>query len=196
MKRKTVLVTAVFTLLGFGMTPLFASQMPEMQMHATSQTDTIKKSLDEEMMDHQKEMQILLVKLDKSFQAITDARDEKGYVRDKAVLKAHEADIKALRDAVRDHKLFLGDYEHQCGVSSKQEDAMVEHQQQMKGALYDVVDSFDAFEQANNQPTNSYIVVTMSIGQASVAHSEALKELAHAIDQHKQAMEQMVKRCS
>jgi hypothetical protein len=47
---------------------------------------------------------------------------------------------------VRNHKLFLGDYEHQCGVSSKQQDAMVEHQQQMKGALYDVVDPFDAFE--------------------------------------------------
>ncbi len=115
MIRNTVSVTAVVTLLGFGMTPLFASQMPGMQMPATSQMDNSKNSLDAEMMDHQKEMQTLLAKLDESFKAITDARDEKGYVRDKAVFKAHEANMKALQDAARDHELFLGDYEHQCG---------------------------------------------------------------------------------
>jgi hypothetical protein len=193
---KTVFVTAVVTLLGFGMSPLFASQMPGMQMPATSQTDNNKKSLDTEMMDHQKEMQTLLAKLDESLKAITDARDEKGYVRDKAVLKAHEVNIKALRDAVRDHKLFLSNYEHQCGVNSKQQDAMVQHQQMMKGVLYDVVESFDTYEMTNDAPNNPNYTPIEDIGPAFVAHREALKELSADIAQHQQAMEQMVKKCS
>ncbi len=197
MPRKPVFVTAVVALLGLGMTPLFAIQMPRMQMPATSQTDANQKSLDVEraMVNHQKEMQTLLANLDESLQAIAEARDAKGYVRDKAVLKAHEANIKALRNAVRDHKLFLSDYEHQCGVSSKQQDAMVEHQQKMKGVLYDVVESFDTFEQTNDEPNNPSIEVTMSIGLAFVTHREALKELEDAIDQHKQAMAQLMKKC-
>ena len=200
MSRKPVLSIAVAALLMLGGTPLFAKQMPGMQMPSANQPSqdlSAQKSSDVEraMVNHQKEMQTLLAKLDESFQAIADARDAKGYVRNKAVLKAHEANIKALRDAVRDHKLFLSDYEHQCGVISKQQDAMVEHQLKMKGVLYDVVESFDSFEQANDQPNNSYIVVTMSIDQAFDAHREALKELADATAQHEQAMAQMMKKC-
>ncbi len=200
MSRKPVLVIAVATLLGLGGTPLFATQSPGMQMPSASQPSQDQKeqksrNVEWAMVNHQREMRTLLAKLDESFQAIANARGAKGFVRNKAVLKAHEANIKALRDAVRDHKLFLGDYERQCGVISKQQDAMVEHQLKMKGVLYDVVESFDSFEQANDQPNNSYIVVTMSIDQAFDAHREALKELADATAQHEQAIAQMMKKC-
>ncbi len=200
MSRKPVLFIAVAVFLVLGGIPLFAKQMPGIQMPSAnqpSQDQSAQKSryAERAMMNHQKEMQTLLAKLDESFQAIGDARDAKGYVLDKAVLKAHEANIKALRGAVRDHKLILSDYERQCGVSSKQQDAMIEHQQQMKGVLYDVVDSFDALEQANDQPNNPNIVITMYIGEAFAAHREALTELADASARHEQAMAQMMKKC-
>jgi hypothetical protein len=159
---KPILVIAVGVLLEFGVSPLFAGQTPGMQTTVPSQPNKIQKTLDGEMTDHQSEMASLLAKLEKSFQAVSDARDAKGFVRDKPVLKAHTANIKALRDLVRDHKLFLGAYERQCGVNGKQQDAMVEHQQEMNGALHNIVESFDAFEQANDQPNNAYIYVTMS----------------------------------
>lgn len=196
MRRKPFLLTALLVSVGFGASPLFAYQMPSPQMHTAIETDPTQKSLDAEMMSHQSEMKALTIRLGESFQAIGDARDAKGYVQDKAVLKAHEANIKALRDAVRDHKLFLSDYEHQCGVSSKQEDAMVQHQQQMKGVLYDVVESFDTFEETNDQPNNSYIPVTVLIGPAFAAHREALKELTSDIAQHQHAMIELTKKCS
>jgi hypothetical protein len=198
MTRKLFLTTAAGILLGLGMTPSFGLQMPGIQMPASSQTDSHQKSLDVEwaMVNHQREMQALLVKLDESLQTITAARDAKGYVRNKAALKTHEANIKALRNAVRDHKRFLGGYEHQCGVTGKQQDAMVQHQFQMKGALHDVVESFDAFAQANDQPNNPYIYVTQSVEQAFTAHREALKELKDAVAQHTQAMAQMMNKCS
>ena len=200
MSRKPVLVIAVVVLLGLGRTPLSANQMPGMQMPSASvpsqdQKDQKSRDVEWAMVNHQKEMRTLVAKLDESFQAITDARDAKGYVRDKAVLKTHQANIKALRDAVRDHRLFLIDYEHQCGVSNKEQDAMAEHQQKMKGVLYDVVESFDTFEQTNDQPNNPGIEVTMSIGLAFVTHREALRELVDANGQHEKAMAQMMKKC-
>ncbi len=198
MKRKLFLTTAAAALLGLGMTPLFASRIPGMQKPAASQTDSHQKSLDVEsaMENHQREMQALLENLDESFQVIADARDTKGYVRNKAALKIHEANIKALRNIVRNHKFLLSNYEYQCGITSEQPDAMVQHQLEMLGALHDVVESFDAFAQANDQPNNPYIYVTKSVGQAFTAHREALDELEDAIAQHKQAMVQMMKKCS
>lgn len=70
------------------------------------------------MVSHQRAIEPLTIKLNAIFRAITGARDAKGHVRDKALLEAREANIKALRDAVLHHKLFLSDDEHQCGVSS------------------------------------------------------------------------------
>lgn len=198
MKRKLFFTTAAAALLGLGMTPLFASRVPGLQEPAASQTDSHQKSLDIEsaMENHQGEMEALLIKLDESFQVIADSRDTKGYVRNKAALKIHEANIKALRNIVRDHKLLLSNYEHQCGVTSEQPDAMVQHQHEMLGALHDVVESFDDFAQANDQPNNPYIYVTKPVGQAFTAHREALDDLENAIAQHKQAMVQMMEKCS
>ena len=192
MTRNQVLFTAVVAALVFGLTPLFASQMPEMKMPATSQPDKNQKSLDAEMMDHQNEMQSLFAKLEKSFQAAVDAKDANGYIRDKSIIKAHEADLTELRNAVRNHKLFMVDYESKCGVNSKQHDAMNQHQQQMKAVLYDVVDTFYAWMSADDHS----IEVSEPVENALTAHREALKELGDAIAQHKQAMTQMMSKCS
>lgn len=193
MSRKRVLFTALVALLGFGMTPLFASQMSGMQMPAASQNDKSQKSLDAEMMNHQKEMQTLLAKLQTSFQAIVNASDSNGYVRDKSIVKAHEADITALRNAVRNHKLFLIDYERECGVNSKQHDAMIQHQEHMKAILYDVVDTFSSYEDANDASIDQQ---PDPVEDALNVHRQAIKELKDAIAQHNQAMTQMMKTCS
>jgi hypothetical protein len=193
MSHKPVLFTAIVALLGFGMTPLFASQMPGMQMSTASQTDKSQKSLDAEMMSHQKEMQTLLVKLQASFQAIVNASDSNGYVRDKSIVKAHEADITAFRNAVRNHKLFLIDYERECGVNRKQHDAMIQHQEHMKSILYDLGDTFAAYEDANNTSIDQQ---PNPVEYAMKAHRQAITELKDAIAQHNQAMTQMIKTCS
>lgn len=192
MTRKSLVLTAMAAILGFGITPLFAIQMPGMQMPAKSQTGQNQKSLDAEMMNHQSEMQALLAKLETSFQAIVDAKDANGRVRDKSIVKAHEADLTELRNAVRSHKLFLIDYEGKCGVNSKQHDAMIQHQQKMKAVLFDVVDTFYTYMDAND----SSIETSEPVEDALTAHHEALKELGDAIAQHKRAMAQMMKECS
>ncbi len=166
MSRKSILRTVLLASVGFAISPVLHSQPAKAQVSTADETELTQKSLDEEMMTHQSEMKTLTARLDKSFQSISDARDAKGYVQNKVVLQAHEADIKTFRDAVREHKLFLGEYEHQCGVTSKQEDAMVQHQQQMKGMLYDVVESFDTFEQANDEPANPDSYITLEVGPA------------------------------
>lgn len=188
MTSKSVVLTAMAAILGFGITLLFAIQMPGMQMPATSQTDQNQKSLDVEMMNHQSEMQALLAKLEASFQAIMDAKDANGRVHGKSIVKAHEADLTELRNAVRHHKQFLIDYEGKCSVNSKQHDAMIEHQQQMKAVLFDVVDTFYTYMDAND----STIVASEPVEDALTALREALKELGNAIAQHKQAMAQII----
>jgi hypothetical protein len=192
MFQKLLLSTAAVALLGVGVVPIFASQMPGMQMPDGTRTDQSQKTTDAEMMAHQSEMQGLLTRLDASFKAVADARNAKGYLPDKSILKAHEADISALRTAVRDHKLFVDWYEQQCGVISKQHDSMVQHQQQMKGILYDVVDTWEGYEKADG----STIEVSNTVGMAFDEHQRALKELAAAITQHQAAMVQMKKGCS
>jgi hypothetical protein len=196
MPSKLFFLTTVVALLRLGSLPPFSIEMSAAQLPAPSETQRSQQSLDAEMTSHQNEMKALTRKLDESFQAIADARDAKGYVRDKSIIKMHEEDIKALRNAVRDHKLFLTGYEQLCGVNSKQQDAMIQHQQQMKGVLYDVVDTFDTYEMTNDAPNNPNYVPIEDIGPAFAAHREALKELTGAIAQHEQAMTQMMKKCS
>ncbi len=192
MFQKLFISTAAVALLGVGIVPAFASQMPGMQMPAETQTDPSQKTMDAEMMAHQSEMQALLARLDTSFKAVADARNATGYLPDKSILKAHEADISALRTAVRDHKLFVGTYEQQCGVNSKEHDSMIQHQQLMKNLLYDVVDTWEGYEKVDA----STIEVSNTVGMAFDEHQRALKKLADAIAQHQTAMAQMKKGCS
>ena len=191
MTHRPLFLAAALTTLGFGITPIFASQMPGMQMPAVSQADPSRPSLDAEMMNHQQEMQTLLAKLQTSLQAIVDARDGSGYFSDKSIVRAHEADLTELRNAVRSHKLFLIDEERKCGTNSSQHDAMMQHQQQMKAVLYDVVDTFYTYMAANDR-SNDF---AESVSDALSAHRQALKGFGDAIAQHQQAMAQMMKKC-
>ena len=163
---RPVLLAASFTILGFGITPIFASQMPGMQMPAANPADPSRPALDAEMMNHQQEMQTLLAKLQTSLQSIVNARDGSGYVGDKSIVRAHEADLTELRNAVRNHKLFLIDEERKCGVKSSQQDAMIQHQQQMKAVLYDVVDTFYTYMAANDRSND----LAESVADALSAH--------------------------
>lgn len=145
-----------------------------------------------EMIAHQAEMQGLLARLDKSFKAVADARDTKGYLPDKSILKAHEADISSLRTAVRDHKLFADLRKEQCGDDSKQHDRMVQHQEQMKGILYDVVDTWEEHLKADASGAQ----VSDSVGLTLSEHQGALQRLNTTISQYQTAMAHMGGGCS
>jgi hypothetical protein len=192
MLKHVLTSTAAVVLLGLGVVPVCASQMPGMQMPQKIQTGSDQKTADAEMMAHQVEMQGLLARLETSFKAVADARDTKGYLPDKSILQGHEADISALRTAVRDHKLFVNLYKEQCGVNSKQHDSMVQHQEQMKGILYDVVDTWEGYIKADASGAQ----VSDSVGLTFSQHQGALERLSAAITQHQTAMAQMKKGCS
>ncbi len=174
--------------------PLSAIQNPSPSI--ALQQKHFAKSVDIEMADHQQEMQTLTARLNHSAQVIADARDAKGYVRDKAIMEAHAIAIKALQNSFRDHKKFLKTYESACGLNGQQHDAMIQHQQMMKSVLYDVVETFDTFEDSNNGPNDPNIEVTKYVGPAFEAHRDALKELTGAVAQHQKAMEEMMTKCA
>jgi hypothetical protein len=192
MFHKLLILTAAVALGTVGVLPTCVGQMPGMQMPAGTQTDQSHQTTDAEMMAHQSEMQGLLTRLNASFKAVADGRDTTGYLPDKSILKAHEADISALRTAVRDHKLFVDSYEEQCGVNSKQHDSMVQHQQVMKGILYDVVDTWEGYLKADASGAQ----VSDTVGLTFSEHQGALERLSAAIAQHQTAMAQMKKGCS
>ncbi len=187
MTHKLFLSTTAVALLGLGTMPLFANQMPVMQMPAASQTDQSQSSPDAEMTNHQNEMQTLFAKLQTSFQAVVNARDGSGFVRDKSIIRAHEADLTELQNAVRNHKLLVVSADRKSDVNSKQHDAMMQHQQQMKAALYDVADTFYVYMQANDRSNDFAESVTDTLN----AHRHALKELEDAIAQQERAMSLM-----
>ncbi len=108
-------------------------------------------SANAEMVNHQNEMQTLFAKLQTSFQTVVTARDGSGYVRDKSIVRARETDLTELQNAVRSHHLLLISDERKSDVNGKQYDAIMQHQQQMKAALYDVVDTFYVYMQANDR---------------------------------------------
>ncbi len=134
----------------------------------------------------------MIAQLETSLQAIFDAKDANGYVRDKSTIKAHEADIVRVRNAARNQKLFLIVYEDKCGADSRQHDHIIQIQQQLKAALYDVLDTLDLYQIVND----SSIEASQTAQHILDSHREALKELADAITQHEQAIAQMMRRCS
>ncbi len=152
-------------------------------------------SQDAEMMNHQSTIGALTIKLEESFHAIADARDAKGYVQNKAVLKAHEANIKVLRTAERNPRIFLTENYRQCSANNLPQNSIAQYEQQMKGVVHKVVESFYTFEQTNDQQNNSEIYVTMYIGEAYAAHCAALKELTDTTTQYEQAVAQAMKQC-
>jgi hypothetical protein len=194
MKLKQLLFASIFVLL-FGITPLFAQQASGGQMHSFAGTDHSQKLFGAVTMSHPGTIEALAIKLDESFRAITDARDARGYIKNKAALKAHEANIKALRNGLRNHTLFTGNDEYQCGASGSQLDVAVQCERQITSLIHDVAESFDTFELTNDQPDNPIITATMDIGPAYVAHREALRKLAATIGQHEPALAQVMNTC-
>ncbi|HZC22924.1 MAG TPA: hypothetical protein VE866_06260 [Candidatus Binatia bacterium] len=191
MQRKSCVSTTLVIFLGLALLPPANSHAQSMPMPAGSQGTQAQK-YHEEMMSHQKEMDDLLARSQKDFQAVVTAKDARGYVRDKAVLNVYKADLDALRDAVRQHKLLTADYVGWCGPEDKKHNAMMEHQQRMKSLLYDLVDTFDTYVKADDTSIDQ----PFAIEEAFDAQQDALKEFADAIQQHKQAMTQMMAKCS
>ncbi len=190
MSLKPVLVVAVAALLGLGRAPLFAGQLPKMQS-AAGQIDEDRKLLDADIIDHQKRIQALIANLDRSLQTIVDAEDANGNVSEKSIVKAHEADIVTLRNAARNQKLFLILYEQKCGADSTQHDHIMQLQQQLKAALYDVVDTFDLYQIVNGSSSEA----SQTAKHILDLHREALKDVADVLTQHEQAMAQMMRKC-
>lgn len=192
MTLKPLAFATAVALSGLGIAPLLAVQAPKTQFPAANGTDHSQRLIGVEMPSHPSAIATLALKLDESFRAISEARDVKGYVKNNAALKEHEANIRALRDGVRHHRFVISDDEYQCGASGQQ-DAVFQCQKEVKGVVHDVIESFNAFEQTNDEPDNPSIVVTMNIGPAYVAHREALKKLADMIAQHEPAMAPVMK---
>lgn len=192
MTRKLFVITTAVALLGLGRAPLCAGQLPETQAATAGQIDEGRKLLDADIIDHRNRMQALTAKLDRSLKALVDAEDPNGDVSDKSIVKAHEADIVTLRNAVRNQKLFLTVYELKCGADSRQHDHIMQLQQQLKAALYDVVDTFDLYQIVNSSSNES----TQTAGHILDLHREALKHVDDSLTQHEQAMAQMMRNCS
>jgi hypothetical protein len=192
LKESCVAITVALLL---GMTPLFARQAPGPQTHAATGTDHLQMVSDAEIMSHPGTIAALTIKLDESFRAISDARDAKGYIKNRTALKTHEANIKALRNGLRHHTLLARNDEYQCAASGSQQNAAVECEQQMKRLVHDVGESFDTFELTNDAPDNPNSTPTMDIGPAYLAHGEALKKLADTIAQHEPTMAQAMRAC-
>jgi hypothetical protein len=194
MKLKQSLFTTIFALLP-GNTPLFAHHASGAPMHPSEGADHPHRLYGAISASPSGTIEALTIKLDESFRVITDARDATGYVKNKAALKAHEANIKALRNGLRHHTLFAGNDEYRCVASGSHLDGAAQCEQQVKSLIHDVAKSFDTFELTNDEPDNPVIIATMDIGPAYAAHQEALKKLAATIAQHEPTLAQVMKSC-
>jgi len=135
----------------------------------------------------------LIANLNRSLQAIVDTEDANGNVRDKSIVKAHEADIVTLRNAARNQKLFLTVYELKCDVDSRQHDHIMQLQQQLKAALYDVVDTFDLYQIVNGSSSEA----SQTAKHILDLHRETLNNRGRLSSlRHEQAMAQMMRKCS
>jgi hypothetical protein len=192
MTRKVLVIATAVALLGLSRAPLCAGQLPDTQAAAAGQIDESRKLLDADIIDNQNRLRALIAKLDRSLQAIVHAEDANGHVSDKSIVKTHEADIVTFRNAVRNQKLFLIVYEDKCGADSRQHEHIMQLQQQLKAALYDVVDTFDLYQIVNGPSSEA----SQTAEHILDLHREAVKEVADVLTQHEQAMAQMMRTCS
>ena len=190
MTRKLFMIAIGVVLLVLSRAPLSFGQVPKRQA-AAAQSDESRTLLDADIIDHQNRMQALIAKLDTSLQVMVDAEDANGLIRDKSIVKAHEANIVTLRNAVRNQKLFLILYEQKCSADVKQHDHILQLQQQLKAALYDAVDTFDLYQIVNDTSSDA----PQTAKHILDLHRKALKEVAVVLNQHEQAMAQRMKKC-
>lgn len=198
MKRYLSFSTTFLLLFGIALFPLSHSRAQTTRTPAVNQGNEDLRRIHSEMTRHQKEMDNLLAKLQKDFETVVPSKDAYGYVHDKSAVRVYKADLEALRNAVREHKLLTADYKRWCGqlftldyrhwCSSKEDDAMVLHQQQMKAALYALFDTFDTYVKADDSSIEGS---PEKIKDALDAHRNALKDFADAIHDHEQAVAQL-----
>lgn len=198
MRSRSLIPSVIPMFLGLVLAPVFGGQAAA-QASATAPSDQEQSSVNTEMMSHQNLMEDLLAFLQKDLQAVVSSRDAYGYIHNRAAVKAYKADLAGLREAVRQHKLFAADYErwcgqsfttdyeHWCGPDSKQ-NAMAEHQQQMKSALFHLSDTFDTYLAADDRSIEGG---PDKIEDALTAHRDALNDFAQAVKGHEQAIAHM-----
>jgi hypothetical protein len=112
-------------------------------------------------------LHVLTVRLNDSFQAVSQARDKKGFVHDHAALKEHAANLKAFRKALKRKDLAA--------------DTTNTRIQSISHLLHDTTESFFAFEQANDQPDNPNISITMDVQESFAVHCKELGWLTAAV---------------
>lgn len=204
MTSKSFISAAFPMFLGFVLLPFFGGRAMAQQTSLTIENNQGQSRVGTEMISHQHLMEDLLALLQKDFQTVVASKDANGYVHDKAAVKAYKAELEGLRDAVRQHRLFAADYERWCGESftsdyrhwcgpDKKQNAMAEHQQRMKGILYDLSETFDTYVAADNHSIEGG---PDKIEDALAAHRDALNDFANAIQDHEQAMTQMMAHAS
>lgn len=110
----------------------------------------------------------LTLRVNDSFQAVAQLRDPMGFVHDRAALKEHTANLKALRKALKGTSIS-------SEVSGNDEVLLILR------LLHDTTESFIAFEQANDQPDNPNIYVTMDVRESFSAHTKYLSQLTAAV---------------
>ncbi len=174
--------------LGFVLAPLFGGRAMAQQSPMATENNQDQSRIETEMMSHQHLMEDLLVILQKDFQAVVSSRDTYGYIHDKAAVKAYEADLAGLRASLQQHEPFAADYERWYGPDKKQ-NAMDEHQREMKSALFYLSDTFHTYLTADDRSIEGE---PNKIEDALTAHRDALNDFDHAVKDHEQAMAQMM----
>ena len=111
----------------------------------------------------------LVLRLNNSFQAVSKARDSRGYVLDNSLLKTHSANLGALKKAIR-------------GKRGESQVASPSQRRELKADLRALDDSFDQFVLASDSLNNPEIVVYMDVKEAFSAHGAALKRLNQLIN--------------
>jgi hypothetical protein len=112
----------------------------------------------------------LVLRLNNSFQAVSNARDSRGYVMDSSILKTHSTNLNALKKALR----------------GKRGELLITPQSQrrkLKAEFRALDDSFDQFLLAHDAISNPEVVVYMDIKESFSAHDAALKRLNQFLDE-------------
>jgi len=121
-------------------------------------------------------LQALADNLNRSLEAIARARNEKGYVRDKKLLRTHAANLKAFGKVLKRSLVAT------ANVDRGNDDSLLR-------LFHEVRESYYAFEEANDAPNNAFIYVTMDVRESFAAHSASLKRLTEAVCSKKQSQE-------
>jgi hypothetical protein len=111
----------------------------------------------------------LVFRLNNSFQAVSKARDSRGYVLDKSLLKTHSANLGALKKSMR-------------GKRGKSLVASPSQRRELKAELRALDDSFDQFVLAHDSLNNPEVVVYMNVKESFSAHDVALRRLNQLIN--------------